>query len=85
MEDKNRKKGPVFSRRVGGVRLAIFANQNDRGKYFNVVLSRQYKDGNTWKETSCFNGIADLTHAEECIRVAKDFIEAELATGEVAE
>lgn len=49
------KKKPVHEIRLGRIRAAIWANQsNGSGAWFNVTVSRLYKDGDTWKDTSAF-------------------------------
>ena len=42
---KKDKKRPVHEVRIGRVRAAIWENETENGTFFNVTLSRLYKDG----------------------------------------
>ena len=49
------KQKPVKEVRLGRIRAAIWANQTEgRDIWFNVTVSRLYKDGDQWKDTSAF-------------------------------
>lgn len=48
------KKRPVEEFRIGRVRAAIWENETENGTFYNVTLSRLYKDGNEWKDSSSF-------------------------------
>ena len=49
------KQKPVHEIRLGGIRAAIWANETDnRQVWFNVTVSRLYKDGEQWKDTSTY-------------------------------
>lgn len=48
------KKRPVEEIRIGRVRAAIWENETENGTFYNVTLSRLYKDGNEWKDSSSF-------------------------------
>ena len=79
-ENEIAKKGasPDYERKLGSVRIAVWAKRTDQGRQLhNVKLARQYtdKEGN-WHEAPTYNGVADLVHAEELIRSAKGWIEA---------
>ena len=46
---------PVRELRLGGVRAAIWENTGGpHGAWFSVSVSRLYKDGERWKESSSF-------------------------------
>jgi hypothetical protein len=46
---------PVHEIRLGRIRAAIWANEADnRHVWFNVTVSRLYKDGEQWKDTSTY-------------------------------
>ena len=49
--EKNR---PAHEIRIGAVKAVIWANQTDSGVFYNVNLSRIYKDGDDWKTTDGF-------------------------------
>lgn len=63
---------PVHEIRLGRIRAAIWANGADgRGVWFNVTISRLYRDGEQWRDTSAFGRddlplvakIADMAYA----------------------
>jgi len=64
-------KGPVHEVRVGRVRAAIWENETPNGKRHNVTLSRLYKDGDQWKDSTSFGRddlplvakVTDLAHS----------------------
>jgi len=49
---------PVHAIRYGSIRAAIWKNVVDLGAnsrpVYNVTLSRSYRDGDTWKDSSSF-------------------------------
>ncbi|TWU34914.1 hypothetical protein [Novipirellula artificiosorum] len=45
---------PVHEIRLGRIRAAIWENETTEGTRFNVTLSRLYKDGDNWKDSSSF-------------------------------
>jgi hypothetical protein len=46
---------PVKEIRLGRIRAAIWGNQTkDNEVWFNVTVSRLYKEGDQWKDTSAF-------------------------------
>ena len=50
-----KKEKPVHEIRLGRIRAAIWANEADnRQVWFNVTVSRLYKDGDQWKDTSTY-------------------------------
>ncbi|MDZ4683787.1 MAG: hypothetical protein SH850_01780 [Planctomycetaceae bacterium] len=53
-EKQQTKKRPVEEIRIGRVRAAIWENETENGTFYNVTLSRLYKDGNEWKDSSSF-------------------------------
>ena len=58
------KQRPAHEIRLGRIKATIWANQNDNGTWFNVVLSRNYKDGEEWKSSSSFGRDELLTVAK---------------------
>jgi hypothetical protein len=64
------KQKPTHEIRLGRVKAVIWANKTDRGTRHNVTVSRLYKDGDEWKQTSSFGRddlplvakIVDLAH-----------------------
>jgi hypothetical protein len=58
------KQRPAHEIRLGRIKATIWANQNDNGTWYNVVLSRNYKDGDEWKSSSSFGRDELLTVAK---------------------
>jgi hypothetical protein len=58
------KQRPVHEIRLGRIRAAIWANQNDNGTWYNVTLSRSYKDGDDWRSSASFGRDELLTLAK---------------------
>ena len=62
---------PVHEIRLGRVRAAIWENESPNGTRHNVTLSRLYKDGDDWKDSTSFGRddlplvakVADLAHS----------------------
>ena len=50
-ETKNR---PVHEIRIGRIRAAIWLNETENGVRHNVTVTRLYKDGDEWKDSSSF-------------------------------
>ena len=49
-------KKPTHEIRLGMIRAAIWANENRRNQvWFNVTVSKLYKDESGWKDSSTFN------------------------------
>ncbi|MEO5913316.1 MAG: hypothetical protein ABIS50_03715 [Luteolibacter sp.] len=45
--------GPIQEFRVGGIKAAVWENENDKGKYFTVTFVRSYRDSHgDWRETN---------------------------------
>jgi len=65
------EKGPVHEVRVGRVRAVIWENETPNGKRHNVTISRLYKDGDQWKDSTSFGRddlplvakVTDLAHS----------------------
>lgn len=49
------KKEPTHKIKLGSITAAIWTNENGKGEaWFNVTVSRSYRDGDAWKDTSSF-------------------------------
>jgi hypothetical protein len=65
------KSRPVHEVRMGRIRAAIWENETQNGTRHNVTLSRLYKDGDDWKDSTSFGRddlplvgkVADLAHS----------------------
>jgi len=61
---QNGKQRPAYEVRLGRIKATIWANPRDNGTWFNVVLSRNYKDGDEWKSSNSFGRDELLTVAK---------------------
>lgn len=70
MATQNAKR-PVHEIRLGRIKAAIWENETREGTRHNVSLTRIYKDGNTWKDSTSFGRddlpllakVADIAHS----------------------
>ena len=61
---------PVHEVRLGPIKAAVWANTGESGVWFSVVISRLYKEGDSWKRSESFSRddlplvakVADLAH-----------------------
>ena len=67
------KTRPVHEVRLGVVKAAIWANDTDNGVRHNVTVSRIYKDGDEWKDSTSF-GRDDLPLVAKVCDKAHDWI-----------
>ena len=61
---ENGKQRPAHEIRLGRIKATIWANQGDNGTWYNVTLSRNYKDGDEWKSSNSFGRDELLTVAK---------------------
>ena len=66
---------PVTEFRLGCIKAVVWENHTqNNGKVHNVTISRLYKDGNQWKDSSSFGRddlllvakVVDMTHTWIC-------------------
>ncbi|MCA9191070.1 MAG: hypothetical protein KDB03_04895 [Planctomycetales bacterium] len=65
------QKRPVHEIRMGRIKAVIWENETQLGKRHNVSLTRIYKDGEQWKDSTSFGRddlplvtkVADLAHS----------------------
>ena len=70
-QERRSNKRPVLEVRLGRIRAAIWENSTQNGVRHNVTVSRLYKDGDDWKDSSSFGRddlpllakVADLAHS----------------------
>jgi hypothetical protein len=75
--EKNR---PTFERRLNGIRVAVWENAaNDGPPWWNVAITRRYKEGEEYRDATTFNGLADLAVVSEAVLLAQQFIRQRLA------
>ena len=71
MARNSKSNRPVHEIRMGRIRAAIWENQTQNGTRHNVTLSRLYKDGDDWRDSTSFGRddlplvvkVADLAHS----------------------
>ena len=49
------KSKPAHEIRSGAIRAVIWRNKSEKGDWYSVNITRSYKTGETWKETTQFN------------------------------
>jgi len=70
---------PVFTTRHRALKAAVWRNESaENGPFFNVTVSRSYKDGDDWHESSSF-GFDDVLIVAELLRTCYGFISREHA------
>src|SRR5271156_2130063 len=74
-----KKQRPVFEARYGRLRVSVWRQESDKGPWFNVTLSRGYKDeSGAWQNSSSF-GARDLLEVAKLCNEAHSWIYRELA------
>lgn len=73
MARNSKSKRPVHEVRMGRVRAAIWENETQNGTRHNVTLSRLYKDGDEWRDSTSF-GRDDLPLVEKVAALAHAWI-----------
>lgn len=68
----NAKNKPAAKFRIGYVSATVWKND----EFYNVVLSKSYKDGDEWKDTDQL-GHGDIFNAVEALKRAENFIAAQ--------
>lgn len=67
---------PAATFRIGYIKCNVWKNKNGDNTFFNVNITRTYKDGDEYKDGDSF-GHADLLNAAECLRKAEAWISAQ--------
>lgn len=67
------KQRPAHEVRLGRIKATIWANPADNGTWYNVTLSRTYKDGEEWKSSGSF-GRDDLLTVAKVADLANSWI-----------
>ena len=65
---------PVFEQRFNHIRLVVWENQTKGQTWFNIVITRRFRDGEEWKESSSFSGLGDLALVSSAVRSAEEFL-----------
>jgi hypothetical protein len=75
-----KKAGPMHEIRLGRIRAAIWENETQNGTRHNVTVSRLYKDGDEWKDSSSF-GRDDLPLVAKVLDRCHSWIFEQAAAG----
>ena len=67
------KTKPQHEIRLGRIKAAIWANETENGTRHNVTVSRIYKDGDQWKDSTSF-GRDDLPLVAKVVDQAHSWI-----------
>jgi hypothetical protein len=67
------KAKPAHEIRSGAIRAVIWKNTSDKGEWYSVNITRSYKSGDVWNETSSF-GRDDLLIVSGLANLAFDWI-----------
>jgi hypothetical protein len=65
---------PIWEVRLGAIRGAIFENRNGDRSYYNVSLTRRYKQGMEYMTSTTFNGLADMVLVKQAVTQAVDWL-----------
>lgn len=72
------KNRPVYEVRAGSVLASVWENKSEKGRWYNVTLTRLYKDGDSWKSSSSF-GSQDLVDVARVAVVAEMWVNEKIA------
>jgi len=72
------KNRPVYEVRAGSVLASVWENTSEKGRHYNVTLTRLYKDGNSWKSSTSFSSW-DLVDVARVAVVAEMWVNEKLA------
>ena len=71
--NQNNTNQPAFTDRRGRLRLAVWANQTDKGVRFSSEITRTWKDGDEFRSTTRLDE-QDLLAAARLAQLADDWI-----------
>jgi len=66
-------KQPVHKITFGLIHVAIWKNEGSKGTFYNVTVTRSYKDGEEWKESQSY-GRDDLPLVSKALDQAHTWI-----------
>ncbi len=72
---------PAHEIRSGAIRAVVWHNSSDKGDWYSVNITRSYKSGEAWKETTQFNR-DDLLVVSKLADLAFAWIQAQPAKAE---
>lgn len=78
MNPQATKNRPVYEVRAGSVLASVWENKSEKGRYYNVTLTRLYKDGSSWKSSTSF-GSCDLVDVARVAVVAEMWVNEKLS------
>ena len=84
MPTQQAKARPVHEVRLGRIRAAIWENETQIGTRHNVTVSRLFKDGDDWRDTTSF-GRDDLLLVAKAADLAHSWIIQQAASNSASE
>ncbi len=72
------KTRPAHEVRIGRIKATIWEQESEKGPWYNIRISRIYKDKDDWKDSNSF-GRDDLLVLEKVINRAYDWLIDEAA------
>ena len=72
-QQESRANKPVHEIRMGRIKAAIWENSTEAGIRHNVTVTRLYRDGETWKDSTSF-GRDDLPLVAKVVDLAHSWI-----------
>lgn len=73
MANDTKKTRPVYEVRFGRIKAAIWENETENGVRHNVTITRLYRSGDVWKDTTSF-GRDDLPLVAKAADIAHTWI-----------
>lgn len=67
------KEKPVHKIRAGALEVAVWRREGEKGPFYNVSMSRSYKQGEEWKQSDSF-GQDDLLLMAKLLDMAHTWI-----------
>ena len=64
---------PEKTVKVGGIQLAIWANETAKGTFHSITIDKSYKEGDVWKRTKSFKP-ADLMKVQLGINKVLEYL-----------
>lgn len=74
---------PAQTFRYGAIKCVIWRNEGRNGPFYSTVITRSYKDGEDWKESSSF-GQEDLPTVAKAALDAHSWVQEQLAEAKEA-
>lgn len=69
-------KRPSWELRIGAIRAVAWQNENKNSgqTWFNIEITRRFKQGEEWHDSSSFNGLSDLAQVKLAVEMAIEWL-----------